>query len=142
MRRSFPIIVIEDDPDDLQILTDAFAECDIHNPMIKFESSADAVKYLIGSKDQPLFILCDVNLPKQNGIEFKAEIDLIPEIKSKNIPFIFYSTLVSKYGINQAYDSLTVQGYFQKNDTFEEFTNVIRTIYNYWNLCKHPLDYD
>ena len=137
-----PVIVIEDDAEDLEILTEAFAECGIKNEMISFSSGDEAIKYLQESSTPPLFILCDVNLPKQNGIEFKEEIDSIPEIKSKNIPFVLYSTLVSKYGIDQAYDSLTVQGYFQKNDTFTEFTNVIRTIYNYWSLCKHPVYYE
>lgn len=142
MMRSWPIIVIEDDPDDLQILTDAFLECGIPNKLESFETGADAIEYLNNTTEQPLFILCDVNLPKQDGIELKEEIESTPYLKSKNIPFIFYSTLVSQYGINQAHDKLIVQGYFQKNDTFEEFTNVIRAIYNYWSLCKHPKNYD
>lgn len=142
MINSWPIIVIEDDPDDLEILTESILECGIRNKLISFDSGSDAIAFLKTTDEQPLFILCDVNLPKQNGIELKQEIDSNPDLKIKNIPFIFYSTLVSQYGINQAYDSVTVQGYFQKNDTFEEFTNVIRAIYNYWSLCKHPKNYD
>ena len=142
MAKDWPIIVIEDDEDDLEILTEAFAECGITNQLISFNDGDEAIEYLRHNNDQPLFILCDVNLPKLDGIEFKQLIDSIPEIKMKNIPFILYSTLVSKYGINQAYSSLTVQGYFQKNDTFVEFTNIIRTIYNYWSLCKHPAYYE
>ena len=68
-----PIIVIEDDVDDLQLLTDSFADCNILNKMIHFTSGREAIDHISQSNEQPLFILCDVNLPKQNGIELKKE---------------------------------------------------------------------
>ncbi len=136
-----PIIVIEDDVDDLQLLTDSFADFNILNKMIHFTSGREAIDHISQTNEQPLFILCDVNLPKQNGIELKKEMDSIEKIKSMKIPFVFYSTHVSKYAVNQAFDNVCVQGYFQKNDTFTEFSNVIRTIYNYWALSKHVTQY-
>ncbi|MEJ7627287.1 MAG: response regulator [Ferruginibacter sp.] len=138
MAKSGPIIVIEDDDDDLDILKEALVENEVPNELICFSNGPDAFEYLLKTEQQPFLILCDVNLPRQNGIEFKTQVDENPRLRDKSVPFIFYSTYVSQYAVNEAYKNLTVQGFFQKNDTYEEFRNVIKTMIDYWSLCKHP----
>jgi len=138
MAKSGPIVVIEDDNDDLEILKEALIENEVQNELLCFSNGPDALTYLLNTSQQPFLILCDVNLPRQNGIEFKEQIDANPLLRNKSIPFIFYSTYVSQYAVNEAYKNLTVQGFFQKNDTYEEFRNVIKTMIDYWSLCKHP----
>ncbi len=138
MAKSGPIVVIEDDNDDLEILKEALRENEVENELICFSNGPDAISYLKETEQQPFLILCDVNLPRQNGIEFKTEMDANPVLRDKSIPFIFYSTYVSQYAVNEAYKNLTVQGFFQKNDTYEEFKNVIKVMVDYWRLCKHP----
>jgi len=138
MAATGPIVVIEDDIDDLDILKEALKENEVKNELLCFSNGPDAMEYLLTTVQQPLLILCDVNLPRQNGIEFKTQIDADPVLRKKSIPFIFYSTYVSQYAVNEAYNNLTVQGFFQKNDTYEEFRNVIKTMIDYWSLCKHP----
>jgi CheY-like chemotaxis protein len=138
MAKSGPIVVIEDDNDDLDILRVALKENEVPNELICFGNGPDAFDYLKTTGQQPFLILCDVNLPRQNGIEFKRQIDADQYIRDKSIPFIFYSTYVAQYAVNEAYKNLTVQGFFQKNDTYQEFKNVIKTMIDYWSLCKHP----
>jgi CheY-like chemotaxis protein len=138
MAKSGPIVVIEDDTDDLDLLKEALKETQIENELICFGNGPDAYDYLKTTTQQPFLILCDVNLPRQNGIEFKAQMDADPQLRQKSIPFIFYSTYVSQYAVNEAYKTLTVQGFFQKNDTYQEFKEVIRIMIEYWKLCKHP----
>ena len=138
MAKSGPIIVVEDDIDDLDILKEALRENDCKHELVCFSTGPDAFHFLKNTSQQPFLILCDVNLPRQNGIEFKTQIDSDKDLRDKSIPFIFYSTHVSQYAVNEAYKNLTVQGFFQKNDTYEEFRNVIKTMIDYWTLCKHP----
>lgn len=138
MAKTGPIVVIEDDLDDLALLKEVIKECAVENEVVSFGNGPDAFTYLKSTTQQPFIILCDVNLPRQNGIEFKTAVDRDEELRSKSIPFIFYSTYVSQYAVNEAYRNLTVQGFFQKNDTYQEFKEVIQIMLDYWKLCKHP----
>jgi len=138
MPKQGPIIIVEDDMDDRNILKDALIEAEVWNELIFFDNGADAYEYLTTTSQQPFIILCDVNLPRQNGIEFKRELDNNPEMRAKPIPFIFYTTYVTQYAVNEAYKNLTVQGFFQKNNTYKELKDVIRIIIDYWRICKQP----
>lgn len=132
------IIVIEDDEDDKDILLDVMKELNVTNPLIWFKNSFDAMNYLQSMTEQPFFILCDINLPKQNGIEFKKTIDQDKQLRKKSIPFIFYSTAANQKLIEEAYTEMAVQGFFQKSTSFEEIKRTVRLIMDYWSACKHP----
>ena len=139
MPKQGPIIIIEDDQDDILTLKEAMADAEVWNPLMIFTNAPDAYDYLKSTEDQPFLILCDVNLPRQNGIEFKHQLDNDPEMRARSIPFIFYTTYVTQYAINEAYRNLTVQGFFQKNNTYQELKDVIRIIIDYWRICKQPV---
>jgi DNA-binding NarL/FixJ family response regulator len=96
------------------------------------------MQYLQTTADKPFFILCDVNLPLQNGIEFKRQLDTDNDLRKKSIPFIFYSTSVAQAYVNEAYSEMTVQGFFQKGNDFKEIQYTIQTIISYWQLSMHP----
>ena len=138
MAKPGPIIIIEDDADDKQFITEILRELGISNNIIWIENVEQAFTYLVNSTEQPFLILSDVNLPGKNGIEFKAEIDKHPELRKKSIPFVFFSTATDQKSVNEAYTKMTVQGYFQKRGTYEEMKKVIKLIIDYWEVCKHP----
>ncbi len=138
MAKNGPIILVEDDEDDIDLLREVMKDNDVENELKFFLNGPDALNYLRTTTDKPLLIICDVNLPRQNGIEFKTEIDQDEMLRKKCIPFIFYSTYVSQYAVNEAYMKLTVQGFFQKNDSYSEFKNIIGMIIEYWSNCNHP----
>jgi CheY-like chemotaxis protein len=133
-----PIIIVEDDAEDADIFQDILIELDVKNKMIWFTNSNDAFFYLKATTDQPFIIFCDVNLPVINGIEFKRQVDSDAELRRKSIPFVFYSTSVSQATVNEAYTQMTVQGFFQKKNTYAEVKGDIKLILNYWKDCKHP----
>ncbi|MEO7264208.1 MAG: response regulator [Ferruginibacter sp.] len=133
-----PIIIIEDDQDDQEIIKEALLDVGVNNDIIFFDNGIDAMEDLKQREQAPFFIICDVNLPKQDGIEFKRELDNHEELRKKSIPFIFYTTYVSQYAVNEAYSNLTVQGFFHKSATYTEFRELIRLIVQYWKLCRHP----
>ena len=133
-----PIILIEDDLDDQEIFRDCVKELILPNDLIIFDNCPEAFIYLKVTPEQPFIIFCDVNLPVQNGIEFKRHIDEDPELRRKSIPFIFYSTSVNQATVNEAYTKMTVQGFFQKKESYHEIKSNIKLIMDYWKTCKHP----
>ncbi|MEO7524585.1 MAG: response regulator [Ferruginibacter sp.] len=138
MPKDGPIIIIEDDMDDRFTLEEALREANVSNELVFFDNGPDAFEFLQSTIKQPFIILCDVNLPRQNGIEFKRELDNNPIMRAMAIPFIFYTTFVSQYAVNEAYKNMTVQGFFQKNNTHKELKDVIRIIIDYWRICRQP----
>lgn len=133
-----PIIVIDDDKDDQELLKDIIDDLQIHNKLVFFERGPEAFDYLKATAEQPLVILSDINLPQQSGVEFKRHIDNDPYLRKKSIPFIFFSTYIDKKVVDIAYRELTIQGFFQKSGNYEELKNTVKQIVDYWKICKHP----
>lgn len=136
--KSGPIIVVEDDIDDKEIFEAALGELNFSNKIIWFNNCDDARDYLKTTADSPFIIFSDVNLPRLNGIEFKKQIDEDAQLRKKSIPFVFYSTSVYQDTVNKAYTEMTVQGFFQKSNKFDDMKQIIKMILDYWRVCKHP----
>jgi CheY-like chemotaxis protein len=132
-----PVILIEDDIDDKDFLLDAFSALEVTHPLIWFNDCQAARDYLFTTKEIPFLILCDINLPKQTGIELKREIQANEKLRKKSIPFVFYTTSDQSELVNEAYLQLNVQGYVQKSNDFGIMKKNIKTILDYWALCKH-----
>jgi response regulator RpfG family c-di-GMP phosphodiesterase len=138
MAKADPIILIDDDPEDAELLREVLHDLGIQSKLIHFDVCSKAFDYLKNTPDNPFLIISDVNLPRQSGIEFKRQIDEDPQLRSKSIPFVFLSTSIDQKSVNTAYKEMTVQGFFQKPDSFNELTAVIKLLMDYWKLCRHP----
>ena len=138
MSKYGPIIVIEDDQDDQSFLQEVVKELNVPNVLQFFTNTSSAYQYLIETPLQPFFILCDINLPVESGIDFKKRIDLNPYLRQKSIPFLFFSTAVDKGIVTKAYTELTIQGFFRKENTLDDLKKTIAVIVDYWKLCHHP----
>lgn len=132
-----PIIVIEDDEDDQFLIQQVLSELLIENTVILFDNGLQAYEYLLRTSDQPLVILCDINMPVMNGIELRDHIENDPYLKQKAIPFIFLSTSNNAELVERAYAG-PIQGYFKKSSSFLEFKTNLKLIINYWKHCLHP----
>jgi CheY-like chemotaxis protein len=138
MAKEGPIIIIEDDVEDKELFKDVLKELHVSNKIVWFTDTALALDYLRTTNEQPFVIFSDVNLPAQDGIEFKRNIDKDEQLRKKSIPFIFYSTFVDQKMVNDAYTQMTVQGFFQKGNNYKDVRNEIKMILDYWKVCKHP----
>jgi len=136
--KSAPIVLIEDDTDDKEILEMILQDLGISNSLIWFADGRAAFEHLKTTTEQPFLILSDVNLPGMSGVEFKKKIDEHPELRKKCIPFVLYSTSVDKQTVEDAYTKMTVQGFFKKNSGYDDIKNTIRVIHEYWTICRHP----
>jgi two-component SAPR family response regulator len=136
-----PIIIVEDDNDDCELLTTALIEIGVKNEFLCFQNPRDALNYLKATKNDTFLIISDVNMPMMNGLEFKKKINEDTRLHKKCIPFVFLSTSASVYLVNEAY-SLSIQGYFQKPNDIKRMNDVARSIVDYWTNSKQPTLYD
>lgn len=137
MRKSGPIIIIDDDLEDQQILDEIFKNLDIPNKIIFFADGNDALQYLITTDDQPFLILSDINMPRMDGFEVRNRIWRNDNLKSRFIPYLFFTTSVEKKAVYDAYN-LSVQGFFVKPTTMAEMQNSLKKIIDYWQECYSP----
>jgi CheY-like chemotaxis protein len=131
-----PIIIVEDDPDDQEIYTESIRSIGIPNEIKFFEGGEPALEYLITTDDQPFIILSDVNMPGMSGLEFKERIQSDDYLRLKGIPFVFISTNASATAVRKAHE-LSVQGYFEKPSNLAGIRNMLKTMFDYWAMCRH-----
>jgi CheY-like chemotaxis protein len=137
MPKSGPIIIVEDDFDDQEILKEVFGELGIPNILHFFSSCINALDYLLTTLEKPFLILSDINLPVMSGIELKQKINSNDYLRKKSIPFIFLSTSPNNMVIEQAYQ-MQVQGYFVKPTKLIDLKEMVQLIIGYWKTCRHP----
>jgi len=49
----------------------------------------------------------------------------------------FLSTSANKKAVEEAYEMM-IQGYFEKPSSMKELKDIIKMIFYYWEVCKHP----
>lgn len=138
MSKSGVIVIIEDDLDDRKFLGEIIKELNVTNELKWFETSEEALDFISTTFQSIFIILSDVNLPGKSGLEFKKTLDDHPELRRKSIPFIFYSTAANQDDVNEAFLTMTTQGFFKKGPDYENAKNAIKVILDYWRLCRHP----
>jgi CheY-like chemotaxis protein len=141
MSKHGTIVIIEDDLDDRQVLQEALKEIESTNPVKFCANGEEGLHFLQQTTTTTFIILCDINMPKMNGLELRNIIESDPALKRKSIPFAFYSTVAREQEVVQAYD-LTVQGFFKKPDNFQKLVKQLNLIFAYWQECVHPNSFE
>jgi CheY-like chemotaxis protein len=136
-----PIVLIEDDRDDRELLKEIFHELRLINELQIFDNGETALDYLRLPIVKPFLIISDINLPSLNGFDIRKIIRLDTALARKCIPYIFFTTGGSPQMVTQAYD-LSVQGIFQKPDNYEKWKILLLNIIRYWKDCISPNRYD
>ncbi len=133
----YPILLIEDNENDVILVKRAFKKLNIPNPLIIFNDGEEAIiffdKYIKLesniSYSMPILILLDLKLPKRSGFE------ILEYIKNKNIikriPVIILTSSSDSSDINKAYD-LGANSYLTKPFSFEELLNMFNLLSIYW----------
>lgn len=113
-----PIVIIEDDPDDLDTYEECIRAIGISNELRIFKECKAVLEYLNTTQEQPFIILSDVNIPGMNGLELKKEMQADPYLRAKGIPFVFVSTNAGATSVRHAH-ALSVQGYLKSHQVLK-----------------------
>lgn len=136
-----PIILVDDDTDDCELMTEIFTDLEVPNKLLTFSNGKEALQYLraleSGSTVQPFLILCDINMPVMNGLELRRQINGDKELVRRSIPFVYLTTTATKANLAEAYE-MNVQGFFEKDFRIQNLTELLKQIYQYWQHCQHP----
>ena len=139
MSKSGPILIVEDDHDDQNLLEEVFASLNISNELKFFDNGKTALDYLYTTADKPFLILSDVNLPGMSGPDLKKSINEDEKLRRKSIPFVFLTTSADPRSVAEAYE-LMVQGYFQKANKISDLKLMVNMIVEYWMESKSPTE--
>jgi CheY-like chemotaxis protein len=135
-----PILLVEDNPMDLDLTYQALKEHSVANPIVACRDGEEALRYMeehhLSTDSQiPILVLLDLRLPKVDGIEVlrQARNDSV----WKQVPIVVLTTSRENKDIEAAYQ-LGVSSYIVKPVDFLAFTEVVKTIKVYWLLTNEP----
>jgi CheY-like chemotaxis protein len=141
INKNGPIIIIEDDADDKDFLTEIFHKLNYPNKVLFFYDGQEALDHINSSNDMPFLILSDINMPKLDGFALREKLKTDANLNNKCIPYLFFSTASNQKTVIDAY-SLSVQGFFVKPSSMGELEKTISAIMEYWRRCAAPNDFE
>lgn len=137
------ILLVEDSPDDQELIRMAIAEEHIANEIISLSDGAQALDYLFGRgsydgrdiSDTPLVILLDIKLPKVNGLEVLQQLRADP--RTSLIPVVILTSSNEEQDVLTSYKN-HVNSYVRKPVDFEQFTKAVKQLQLYWVILNEP----
>jgi len=133
-----PILLIEDNPVDIDLTLRAFKLRKLSNPIIVLRDGAEALSWFDNWNHKmlmPAVILLDLKLPKVSGLEVLKVVKSHPIFKK--IPIVILTTSADNLDVNNAY-LLGANSYILKPVNFEKFIEVVEKIEIYWNVINKP----
>lgn len=132
-----PIIIIDDDNEDIEIVKQILKDLKIKNKIIHFNSAEAFLEHLRTTSVRAFFILCDINMGLFNGLDLRHMIFEDPQLRKMCAPFIF---LTERGGSKRVIEAFTygIQGYFVKPTDYHSIREMLLRIINYWSDSKHP----
>ena len=137
MNKAITILVADDDVDDRLMIKDAFDENGVSNPLAFVNDGEELMDYLhrrgayehLRNAPLPGLILLDLNMPKKDGRSALKEIKADENLR--RIPVVVLTTSKADEDIVRTY-GLGVSSFITKPVTFEELSDVAKTLSHYW----------
>jgi CheY-like chemotaxis protein len=135
------ILLVEDNPDDIDITKRAIKEAKIINKFWIARDGQEALDFLQhngaysdpATSPKPGLILLDINLPKLNGVDVLRTIKQDPNLR--RIPVVMLTVSKRDEDIINSYDN-GCSSFIQKPVNFDNFIAVVKEISLYWGLLN------
>lgn len=136
------ILMVEDDPRDVELTLTALEEYNLANEVVVARNGEEALDYLYcrgdyatRSKDNPAVMLLDLKLPKVDGLEVLQQIKSDDNLKM--IPVVVLTSSHEEKDMVASY-RLGVNAYVVKPVDFHEFVNAIKELGIFWAVINQP----
>ncbi|MFL9836734.1 hypothetical protein ABS768_04440 [Flavobacterium sp. ST-75] len=131
MNEMKPIVLIDDDVDDIDLLVEAYHTLSYTNKLLIFHDSVKAYDYFTENGILPFLVISDVLMPKMTGLELHEKLLAFPGFKEHYIPFVFFSGApVPPPSVSN--NSLIMHCYFEKKCDFEELRLTLDSIISHY----------
>jgi len=136
------ILMVEDDPRDVELTLTALEEYNLANEVVVARDGAEALDYLYcrgsfetRSSENPAVMLLDLKLPKVDGLEVLQQIK--SDEKLKLIPVVVLTSSHEEKDMVASY-KLGVNAYVVKPVDVHEFVNAIKELGAFWAVINEP----
>lgn len=137
------ILLVEDNPDDVELTRIAFEQANIPNRLVVTRDGAEALDYLYARGSHtgrdpaqfPALVLLDLNLPKIDGREVLQAIRSDPATQA--LPVVVLSTSREPDDVQSTY-ALHANSYIQKPLDFQQFLWAVKQVALYWLVLNLP----
>jgi two-component system response regulator len=137
------ILLVEDNPSDVELTRRAFEKRHISNQLMVAEDGQEALDYLFAEgvhaardvTDLPTLILLDLKLPKLDGLEVLRRIRADP--RTKRLPVVILTSSSEEQDLAASYD-LGANSYIRKPVDFAKFAEAIEYLGLYWLVLNEP----
>ena len=132
------ILLVEDNPVDIDLTRRAFTKHLRLNPMELARDGEEALSFIdqwTQGAPRPLMILMDIKLPKLSGLEVLKRIKNHPDFKK--IPIVMLTSSSNNRDIEAAYAN-GANSYIVKPVNFDEFIDVAKYLEIYWMGLNTP----
>jgi two-component system response regulator len=135
------ILLVEDNPDDVELTLHALKKKNIINDVNVASDGAEALDFLFGTgkysgrdlTDMPAVILLDLQLPKVGGLEVLRRIRA--DERTKLIPVVILTSSKQEQDLATGY-SLGANSYVRKPVDFNQFAEAVSHLGLYWLLLN------
>lgn len=142
MPRLKRMLLVEDDPRDVELTLEALAESNLANEVDVARDGKEALDYLYYRgifteryRETPAVVLLDLKMPKVSGIEVLRQIKKDESLKM--IPVVVLSSSAEERDIIESY-KLGVNAYVVKPVDIQQFLEAIRKLGLFWALVNEP----
>ena len=140
---SGPILLVEDNPDDEELMLLALKDQKIANDIVVARDGVEALEYLFATgrhegRDigkQPALVLLDLKLPKLSGLDVLRRLREDP--RTRTTPVVILTSSNEERDIVASYQ-LGSNSFVRKPIEFHEFQKVVKEIGVYWLLVNQP----
>jgi DNA-binding response OmpR family regulator len=136
------ILLVEDDPKDVELTLTALEEYNLANEVIVARDGEEALEYLYSRgkfktrfSGNPAVMLLDLKLPKVDGLEVLKQVK--SEEKLRMIPIVVLTSSKEEKDMVASY-KLGVSAYVVKPVDFHEFVNAIKELGVFWAVINEP----
>lgn len=137
-----PILLVEDDPRDLELTLVALERSQLANEVIVVRDGEAALNYLLRegefsgrAEGNPAVVLLDLKLPKVNGLEVLSTVRSTENLRS--IPVVMLTSSHEESDVLRSYQ-LGVNAYVVKPVEFKQFVEAIADLGIFWAVLNEP----
>jgi len=142
MAKSDRILLVEDDPNDVELTLSALRESHLANEVAVARDGEEALDFLYRrgaytsrEEGNPVVVLLDLKLPKVDGMEVLKRAKADPDLKT--IPVVVLTSSREEQDLVSSYHSGS-NAYVVKPVDFHEFVEAVKELGLFWTVVNHP----